>query len=158
MRNIEYRLRKLIYQSDLYDNGQELAWSVNVESNLVLALGMDSLDAIELVMAVEDEFDVFIEDDVAETLDTIQATVDYLEKLGIPNHEMEGYPDAQDPVIYLPRSTPEEPERYVVVYANALTVSGLDANVYTDRTEATTFCQTLKDRSIHADVYRLVKV
>lgn len=157
MRNIEYRLRKLLSEAGLYGDANERAWSVNVDSNLVAAFGLDSLDTIELVMAVEDEFGIFIEDHDAERFETLRIVIDHLEKAGIPNHEMEGYPDNQDPVIYLPRTT-EEQERYVVVYANALTVSGLDANVYMSRSEATTFSQTLNERSIQADVYRLVKV
>lgn len=43
-------------------------------------LGMDSLDAIELVMALEDYFNVEISDEDADTLKTVTQAVAYLEK------------------------------------------------------------------------------
>ncbi|MDJ1168328.1 acyl carrier protein [Roseofilum sp. BLCC_M154] len=47
-------------------------------------LGADSLDTVELVMALEEEFDIEIPDDAAEKIDTVQAAVDYIEKQGTP--------------------------------------------------------------------------
>ena len=41
-------------------------------------LGADSLDTVELIMAVEDEFDLIIEDDDAEKLRTVQDALCYL--------------------------------------------------------------------------------
>ncbi len=41
-------------------------------------LGADSLDTVELVMALEEEFDVEIPDEAAETITTIQAAVDFI--------------------------------------------------------------------------------
>ncbi|MBC3209622.1 acyl carrier protein [Pseudomonas sp. SWRI111] len=41
-------------------------------------LGADSLDVVELVMAMEDEFDVKIPDDAAEGIATVQQAVDYV--------------------------------------------------------------------------------
>ncbi len=41
-------------------------------------LGADSLDTVELVMALEEEFDVEIPDEAAESITTIQAAVDFI--------------------------------------------------------------------------------
>ena len=42
-------------------------------------LGADSLDVIELVMAIEDEFEIEIEDIAASNITTIQDALDYIE-------------------------------------------------------------------------------
>lgn len=55
--------------------------SVKPESDLMEDLGADSLDAVELSMAIEDEFDVEVEDEDFAKLKTIQDVVDYLESL-----------------------------------------------------------------------------
>ena len=52
---------------------------VNPESSLVEDLGADSLDAVELVMAFEEEFDLEIPDDEAEKITTIQSAVEWIE-------------------------------------------------------------------------------
>ena len=41
-------------------------------------LGADSLDEVEIVMAIEDEFEIEISDEVAETIRTIQQAIDYI--------------------------------------------------------------------------------
>ena len=41
-------------------------------------LGADSLDTVELVMALEEEFDVEIPDEAAESITTIQSAVDFI--------------------------------------------------------------------------------
>lgn len=41
-------------------------------------LGADSLDTVELVMALEEEFDIEIPDEAAEQIATVQAAVDYI--------------------------------------------------------------------------------
>lgn len=43
-------------------------------------LGANSLDALELIMAFEDEFDLMIPDHVAEAIVTMQDAVDYIEQ------------------------------------------------------------------------------
>ncbi|MEY3297459.1 MAG: hypothetical protein RLZZ597_719 [Cyanobacteriota bacterium] len=43
-------------------------------------LGADSLDTVELVMALEEAFDIEIPDDAAEKIATVQDAVDYIEK------------------------------------------------------------------------------
>ena len=50
------------------------------EAKVVEDLGADSLDAVELVMAVEEEFGVEVPDDEAEGLTTVGAIIDYVEK------------------------------------------------------------------------------
>jgi acyl carrier protein len=41
-------------------------------------LGADSLDTVELVMALEEEFDIEIPDEAAENIATVQAAVDFI--------------------------------------------------------------------------------
>lgn len=53
---------------------------VKNESAFVYDLGGDSLDAVELVMALEDEFDIEIPDEEAETITTVQKAIDYVTK------------------------------------------------------------------------------
>lgn len=48
------------------------------ESNFVDDLGADSLDEVELVMAIEDEFEFEISDEDAEKVKTVQQAIDYL--------------------------------------------------------------------------------
>jgi len=54
--------------------------TVKPESRFIEDLGADSLDTVELVMAVEEEFDVSIPDGVAEKLRTVRDLVSWLEK------------------------------------------------------------------------------
>lgn len=53
---------------------------VTLEASIKEDLGADSLDAVELVMAAEEEFGVEIPDDVAANLKTVKDIVDYVEK------------------------------------------------------------------------------
>lgn len=53
---------------------------VKAESNLVADLGADSLDAVELIMEIEDHFDVSINEEDAQNLETVQDIIDYIEK------------------------------------------------------------------------------
>ncbi|MEL7034041.1 MAG: acyl carrier protein [Cyanobacteria bacterium J06592_8] len=56
---------------------------VQLESKFIDDLGADSLDTVELVMALEEEFNIEIPDEAAEKIDTVQAAVDYInEKVG----------------------------------------------------------------------------
>lgn len=52
---------------------------IELESDLTDDLGADSLDAVELIMAIEEEFDVQIDDSAAQEIKTVQDIVDYLE-------------------------------------------------------------------------------
>ena len=50
------------------------------ESSFIDDLGADSLDTVELVMALEEEFDIEISDDEAENISTVQSAIDYIDK------------------------------------------------------------------------------
>ncbi len=54
--------------------------AVTPEKSLVGDLGADSLDTIELVMALEDEFGLEIPDEDAEAVSTVQQVLDYIER------------------------------------------------------------------------------
>jgi len=51
---------------------------ITPEAKFIDDLGADSLDTVELVMALEEEFDLEISDEEAEKLITVQKVVDYL--------------------------------------------------------------------------------
>ena len=51
---------------------------VNNESSFIDDLGADSLDTVELVMSLEEEFDIEISDDEAENILTVQAAIDHI--------------------------------------------------------------------------------
>lgn len=53
---------------------------ITLESRLSEDLGADSLDAVELIMALEDEFNVTVPDDVAQAMKTVGDIVFFLEK------------------------------------------------------------------------------
>ena len=55
--------------------------AVKRESKIIEDLGADSLDVVELVMALEEKFEVEIPDSDAEKLITINDVVSYIEKL-----------------------------------------------------------------------------
>ncbi|HDZ23538.1 MAG TPA: acyl carrier protein [Desulfobacteraceae bacterium] len=50
------------------------------EASFVDDLGADSLDQVELIMAMEEEFDVSIPDEDAEKIGTVKDAVDYIQK------------------------------------------------------------------------------
>lgn len=54
---------------------------ITLNTNIHEDLDADSLDAVEIIMTIEDEFDVEIPDDIAEKLQTIAQIVDYLERI-----------------------------------------------------------------------------
>ncbi len=51
------------------------------EASFVNDLGADSLDLVELIMAMEEEFDVEIPDEEAEKITTVQKAIEYVAKL-----------------------------------------------------------------------------
>jgi len=53
---------------------------IKPEANFANDLGADSLDVVELVMALEEEFDIEIPDEDAEGIDTVEKAVDYIDK------------------------------------------------------------------------------
>lgn len=56
------------------------AEAVTLEANLKEDLDADSLEAVELIMAIEDEFDIEIPDEVSTTISTVQQIVDYIDQ------------------------------------------------------------------------------
>lgn len=57
--------------------------SIQPEKSLTKDLEADSLDFVELIMALEDTFDVKIEEDDASNISTVQDIMDYLKAQGV---------------------------------------------------------------------------
>ncbi len=53
--------------------------NITMDSELVDDLGADSLDSIDIVMSVEDEFGIEVPDEVIENIKTVADIVDYIE-------------------------------------------------------------------------------
>jgi acyl carrier protein len=73
MSDIEARVKKIVAEQ-LGANEAD----VKLESSFVDDLGADSLDTVELVMALEEEFECEIPDEEAEKITTVQQAVDYV--------------------------------------------------------------------------------
>jgi acyl carrier protein len=73
MENVEQRIKKIVAEQ-LGVNEAE----VKSESSFVDDLGADSLDNVELVMALEEEFECEIPDEQAEKINTVQQAIDYI--------------------------------------------------------------------------------
>ncbi|MGE0558251.1 MAG: acyl carrier protein [Burkholderiales bacterium] len=73
MENIEQRVKKIVAEQ-LGVNEAD----VKSDSSFVNDLGADSLDTVELVMALEEEFETEIPDEEAEKITTVQQAVDYI--------------------------------------------------------------------------------
>ena len=71
--SVEDRVKKIV--SDQLGTSLE---EVNSDSSVVDDLGADSLDTVELVMALEEEFDLEIADEDAEKISTVNEAVDYI--------------------------------------------------------------------------------
>ncbi|HKL60921.1 MAG TPA: acyl carrier protein [Acholeplasma sp.] len=54
---------------------------INMEARLQEDLGADSLDAVELIMNIEDEFDISISDEAAQDIKTVGHLVNYIEQV-----------------------------------------------------------------------------
>lgn len=52
--------------------------SVTMEASFIDDLGADSLDIVELIMALEEEFDIEIPDEEAEKISTVRDAVNYI--------------------------------------------------------------------------------
>ncbi len=73
MASIEKRVKEIVAEQLGVDEGQ-----VTNEASFMDDLGADSLDTVELVMALEEEFEVEISDEDAEKIQTVQDAVDYV--------------------------------------------------------------------------------
>lgn len=73
MSDIEQRVKKIVAEQ-LGANEAD----VKNTSSFVDDLGADSLDTVELVMALEEEFDCEIPDEEAEKITTVQLAIDYV--------------------------------------------------------------------------------
>ena len=73
MENLEQRVKKVVAEQ-LNINEAD----IKNESAFIDDLGADSLDTVELVMALEDEFGVEIPDDQQEKLRTVQNAIDFI--------------------------------------------------------------------------------
>ena len=73
MSSVEERVRKLICEQ-LGVKEEE----VTADASFVEDLGADSLDTVELVMALEEEFETEIADEEAENITTVKEAIDYI--------------------------------------------------------------------------------
>lgn len=73
MENVEQRVKKIVAEQLGVPEAD-----VKNESSFVDDLGADSLDTVELVMALEEEFECEIPDEEAEKITTVQQAIDYV--------------------------------------------------------------------------------
>jgi acyl carrier protein len=76
MSTVEERVKKVII--DQLGSGVEQAVLKNNDASFVDDLGADSLDTVELVMALEEEFETEIPDEEAEKIQTVQQAINYV--------------------------------------------------------------------------------
>jgi acyl carrier protein len=69
------RIKKIIIDQLGIEEGK-----ISIESSFIDDLGADSLDIVELIMALEEEFDIEIPDEDAEKIKTVGDAVNYLSK------------------------------------------------------------------------------
>ena len=74
MSDIEERVKKIVVEHLGVDESK-----IQSDSKFIDDLGADSLDTVELVMAFEEKFGIEIPDDAAETIQTVQNAIDYIE-------------------------------------------------------------------------------
>jgi acyl carrier protein len=72
--SIEERVKKIVVEQLGVKEEEVVSGASFVDD-----LGADSLDTVELIMQLEEEFGVEIPDDDAEKITTVQAAVDYLD-------------------------------------------------------------------------------
>lgn len=73
MSKVEERVKKVIMDQLSVEEAV-----LKNDASFVDDLGADSLDTVELVMALEEEFDLEIADDEAEKIQTVQQAIDYI--------------------------------------------------------------------------------
>ena len=75
MANVAERIKQIVAEQLGVEEDQ-----VTTAASFMDDLGADSLDTVELVMALEEEFDVEISDEDAEKIQTVQNAIDYISK------------------------------------------------------------------------------
>ena len=75
MAAVDEKVKQIIVEQLGVDEGE-----VTSNASFVDDLGADSLDTVELVMALEEHFDIEIPDDAAEKIRTVQDAIDYIDK------------------------------------------------------------------------------
>jgi acyl carrier protein len=75
MASVEERVKDIVAEQLGVDKEK-----IKRESNFVNDLGADSLDTVELVMELEEEFDISIADDAAEKIQTVGEAIEHIEK------------------------------------------------------------------------------
>ncbi|HXK56779.1 MAG: acyl carrier protein [Gammaproteobacteria bacterium] len=75
MSTIEERVKKIVIEQLGVTEDE-----VTIEASFVDDLGADSLDTVELVMALEEEFETEIPDEDAEKITTVQQAVNYIKE------------------------------------------------------------------------------
>lgn len=75
MSTIEERVKKIVVEQLGVKEAE-----VSNDASFVDDLGADSLDTVELVMALEEEFETEIPDEDAEKITTVQQAIDYINK------------------------------------------------------------------------------
>ncbi len=73
MATVEERVKQIVAEQLGVDEDQ-----VTAEASFMDDLGADSLDTVELVMALEEEFDIEISDEDAEKIQTVQNATEYI--------------------------------------------------------------------------------
>ena len=74
MSNVEEQVKKIVVDHLGIEESK-----ITPDSKFIDDLGADSLDTVELVMAFEEKFSIEIPDDAAETIQTVQNAIDYIE-------------------------------------------------------------------------------
>ncbi len=74
---IEKELKKIVCEQLGVEEEED---KVTAEARFVEDLGADSLDTVELIMAIEEEFDIEIPDEDAEKITTFGGALKYLQK------------------------------------------------------------------------------
>ncbi len=73
--NVQERVKNIIVEQLGVEADQ-----VKPEAQFVNDLGADSLDTVELIMALEEEFDIEIPDEKAEKIKTVGEAIEYIEQ------------------------------------------------------------------------------
>ncbi len=80
MNNIINRVKRIVADQFALSESE-----VTPEKNFITDFGADSLDSVELAMALEDEFEIEIPEELAETIITVQSAIDLI--LKFPNRK-----------------------------------------------------------------------